>query len=1322
MKYTPTRRRGSVLILVVALLVILALMGTAYLATAQLDRMQTRGTGGGMLIDGSNAIAPEKLDKAILVALDAAESELRRDVLWKLNGNNWYRPPQSWGNNTVTFNYDHWDAGDQSLIFPAGDNNLTASPRNDVDQRVDAFMAARLPEYLDINGTKVYCWPYISGWPTELDGTSPVRFESPYTADASGNYYNDPLGGHFRQRSMEFDNSGTLTGVVQIGSVAIKYPANFTRPSTLAERTRLHPAFIIRHPQTGQPTIYLAGDADGDGIADSALVRLQSVQFLADTVPHLIDGPQPVSWYIAVRIVDNNSAINVNTARSVEADRSFTDPIFNTNLGLFRANIGLYELLDTTLPLPNYAQSYRERDTFEMYRHGGQPNVNPLPISRIPVQDDQAARNDAEYLSEGDALEQQLARRTTAPGFNIDNNALVNYRAFGQTDLSANAYRFVMVDRNGDRSTLEQTLFNSLARYSSNLAPNDSNKSFPYYPANLYDLWYHQNFDFTSTRGSAVGSYPWNAVGQPGRPAYQVSPTPPLRSLLTTYNPTSNSVPMPDMAALKRDYASVVATGVADPRNIAADLRMPDWTVVPAPAGTPDRNSKASVNTATFGELWRAYWAVMTEQRTDGTLSIPANTQDRMFRSAMRESQGGWSNYEQLLLRAALAAVNTMDLRNPDVDGQNRPLNPTMRRLNIGGKTVTVFGTRPQPYITEIYANNNNVTERDGGTNKQGYVAIELCNPFPQDINLQGWQLWAIDRSQNPMTVTRLHTFSGAGAFVPAATDTQNGFAVIHNIAGGANDAKFRPGKAVLKAGVNPIPVSGLSAILGWNGTNSIPNSVSELVLMRPASEYPLASSNTQQPDDYAPVDSFDFRGFDPSPNADDPAAPTYYDCTAWHYARIGDATAGGGKHWHFVYPGPYTDASQTPGQDTPRHRIQRARSASLGAGANHFRVPLANPTEDDEEWQTGTQKPPINLGGEENDATYVPTFPIQLANVDWAGGNKVGRNTTGGKQRFPFGGFARNGDILKVPYIGSYRVGPAAQGQVPATLEEMNAVTMDSFYAEHRQLQGIASGGELPEIGRFCPDPFGPDFDPRNTQRPQYAVAYDWATDIFDYLTVQCPKDDFTPNFDPRFSTMAGGGYTASPVANAGGQANVDEDQVGLQGLVNINTAPVEVLAMLPLVMRSNGTVDRVASYDFALAIVDHRRRYGPFKSLFDLNKVTKGSGVTDRYRYAGGLDSIANKDPGYQYGDISPMVPDKTDKVSNDFEYKYAQITRLSNLVTTRSDTYTVYILVQAWQNAGTQYPVLLAERRAAYVIDRTKLSQRQLTILEKIGVSTK
>ena len=135
----------------------------------------------------------------------------------------------------------------------------------------------------------------------------------------------------------------------------------------------------------GQP--WLAADADGDGIADSGLIRLPVGQ---------ING---LNYYAGIRIVDNNSAINVNTAWSRLFDFNNTyfvgkSPItggyddpggagIGGVLGYYRTNVGLLELLRTYKPVTylaaptglaapsGTASTSSEMDLLNTFRLGG---------------------------------------------------------------------------------------------------------------------------------------------------------------------------------------------------------------------------------------------------------------------------------------------------------------------------------------------------------------------------------------------------------------------------------------------------------------------------------------------------------------------------------------------------------------------------------------------------------------------------------------------------------------------------------------------------------------------------------------------------------------------------------------------------------------------------------------------------------------------------------------------------------------------------------------------------------------------------------------
>src|SRR5439155_26543992 len=91
------------------------------------------------------------------------------------------------------------------------------------------------------------------------------------------------------------------------------------------------------NPDTPEIDPLPAADADGDGIADSVLWKLPM-------------GPMNgVTYYAAIRVIDNNSAINVNTALSRDFD-------FNGNLNAviapsyFTGRVGLAEMLRSSKP------------------------------------------------------------------------------------------------------------------------------------------------------------------------------------------------------------------------------------------------------------------------------------------------------------------------------------------------------------------------------------------------------------------------------------------------------------------------------------------------------------------------------------------------------------------------------------------------------------------------------------------------------------------------------------------------------------------------------------------------------------------------------------------------------------------------------------------------------------------------------------------------------------------------------------------------------------------------------------------------------------
>ena len=52
---------------------------------------------------------------------------------------------------------------------------------------------------------------------------------------------------------------------------------------------------------------------------------------------------------------------------------------------------------------------------------------------------------------------------------------------------------------------------------------------------------------------------------------------------------------------------------------------------------------------------------------------------------------------------------------------------------------------------------------------------------------------------------------------------------------------------------------------------------------------------------------------------------------------------------------------------------------------------------------------------------------------------------------------------------------------------------------------------------------------------------------------------------------------------------------------------------------------------------------------------------------------------------------------------------LTRVSNLLSIRSDSFTVSVLVQGWKKAETPHPRLVVEKRSAFIVNRATLANR-------------
>ena len=124
----------------------------------------------------------------------------------------------------------------------------------------------------------------------------------------------------------------------------------------------------------------------------------------------------------------------------------------------------------------------------------------------------------------------------------------------------------------------------------------------------------------------------------------------------------------------------------------------------------------------------------------------------------------------------------------------------------------------------------------------------------------------------------------------------------------------------------------------------------------------------------------------------------------------------------------------------------------------------------------------------------------------------------------------------------------------------------------------------------------------------------------------MQALSDDYMPNVDPGVYDI-----TSPPITSAGWPATTNnafkypgtpapvyngdatqttqynDDNCGLDGLININTSDFNVFACLPLTT-ADSNIGGQSSWNLSLAraIVAYRTVNGPFTSIFDLNKVS--------------------------------------------------------------------------------------------------------------------
>lgn len=1301
-------RPGSILIMVVALLVLLALMGTAFISSARMERYSSiAGNGQRMLREAADSFAQQLFGQIQTMV-----------------------------------------GGDSGNLVTCPSDSATATQ----------YLAARQPmllpdlttAYASTQERAVPIWPTVSRFAGQ-------QFESPY----KGTTYQVGAGSFLAPTNIviTYTSNGGLTDPNLVGQT-LTFPAfkQFSADLTNPKQYKLISPPTV--PYTAGP--FLAGDSTGMGVADTAMIRLTSSPI------------QGVDFYGGIRVVDNLDAFNLNTAWDSSQDLDANGNCFN----FFPCDLDLAGAMNVTSS-PNEINAVNTR------------RFKTIPANTSPRFDDTtpAARNhtDVTYLNAADAFWMHIGRRPAYPNLHSlfgdqFSTPTAFARPFDDADTATLLWHGGLIDFDNPLGKYDTLMskqagpwlagnigFDSVYGGAANCVSNSQNR-FRYFAANNVGYWYdwYYNFDNTQSVAGGATTFPIAALGGAAPKTFSGMPYRSLRPMVVGANPVANICRQVDFTTLPPSATKAVANPAA---------------VVVAPVlGHP---YKASLNTADFPELWRAFINVMGS----GAAPIPAtgmipfsvpaddptnpnSLNGSIFRNVLRAPTAGstlsqkstslidsaserFDSKSVLLLRAAEAAVNVMTLReghgySPSgtyfiPDSVCRPISlTTVSKKNV---QVLVYGVTANPFIAEVYANTDQ-TDHGGNANDKGFVAIKLYNPYPFAIQLIDYGLAVVDRNSSGtypnMKVTQLQKLNVAGAPTIAANST----VLLTNFSqgGGNPNVKFWPKGTGLGGvpGANVIVVPDLHLVFN---DPTIPGSGGELVLLRK-----LQHNGAGVPE--VPVDCYDFTGLalTPPPKGGNATA------TVWHYVRtIGNTKAA--NRGKCVYPGIY-DATQ--GNGSP------GKPRFIGSNAPVTYDP------------SGTE-PPTTTAANLNSLTapvtgsYTNPFPgIELCNADMGGFNKFRTNTP---RTFPFGGFARVGDVIQAPFIGSYVVentaqavnllGPSPLGTFPATVMEINPVTVDTCMAD----DGDQGDDAQEQIGRFVPiyntsaanqyDDYSiygyyQQTNP-NTVNPPNGIAkslwrYHFANGILDQFTVVSnPESDYFPNMHPVawHATPIATAVAPTPVPNSTATAttpNLNNEFV-TEGLVNVNSASWRTLAAMELLPASVGNLTypganpATLTYNQVLAklIVRYRdvddglvrkdasgnplppQGHGAFNSLLELNKVFDPSSGTNaatgwfNKTFQNGLGRLTNAgDPTYyKWGNYAPGPSNqpganaaKNNIPLNDYLPNTLMVSRVSNMLTLRSDSFTAYVIVQGWRNAGTAFPELVLQKRMAAIIDRSAL----------------
>jgi hypothetical protein len=189
--------------------------------------------------------------------------------------------------------------------------------------------------------------------------------------------------------------------------------------------------------------------------------------------------------------------------------------------------------------------------------------------------------------------------------------------------------------------------------------------------------------------------------------------------------------------------------------------------------------------------------------------------------------------------------------------------------------------------------------------------------------------------------------------------------------------------------------------------------------------------------------------------------------------------------------------------------------------------------------------------------------------------------------------------------------------------------------------------------------------------------------TGIFQYLTVIDPIEHIDPPIQPDPSNYTDNQLYLNDYALFQANYQLYLNETRIKGRININTAPWFVITQLPWITNQLLPLDDPNRYDLAKAIVTYRDTVaGAYNNIAELMQVPE---------------------MGFYASDANDLMtyPDLTggDRAVDDFEERDVIFSRISNIVTVRSDVFTAYILVRI----GIDGP----QKRVLAILDRSQVA---------------